>query len=580
MDKKAIEALTSFGMTEYEAKVYLALVVKGVQKASALADLSDIPRPHVYSVIKLLHEKGLIIIIPEKVAKYQALPLDTVINKLLDERMASIKSLESIGRDLSSMIKDKNAATNNDDIEKVQLYNGRWAIIDLLHKMMGRATSSCEIITNDKNFVLTAGAYEQDFATLGKKNVQARLLVPIEKDTFPMIGNLSRRALIRHLDSMDDLEMLDGGDLSGNTFLRVVVIDDAEVLFVRAPPGGGEESAIWTSQRELARMIRLMFKHMWRNAPDVDTKKNEIETGRKPEHLTPIYGDAELDRTIRMIMSRAKKDLSCVLSTEQLIYNLSTFVSASREMSVRGVKVRVLVPIKSKANRGDMLDSAQYDMVEAIKAMLAAGADVRHPLDESILRMVMGDDEVTFNLLGESLLTGGGNIGVYTNHQDSINRIKEYFDKLWGNSVDASERLHEISQSASKEILKDGEEGLKKYFERLSGLGMGHYAIKSSDQSSKTIVILCTDEADIRTAAKRANGLICDSARSAFRQFGEYIFDGARMECEEICCVTRGDSHCEFRLHSLTRESNVVGNELLKFFESIKSEKARENPKA
>ena len=90
MDKKAVEALTSFGLTEYEAKVYLTLVLKGVQKASALADMSDIPRPHVYSVIKLLHEKGLIIIIPEKVTKYQALPLDAVLNKLLEERMDSI----------------------------------------------------------------------------------------------------------------------------------------------------------------------------------------------------------------------------------------------------------------------------------------------------------------------------------------------------------------------------------------------------------------------------------------------------------------------------------------------------------
>ena len=87
IDKKAVSSLTSFCLTEYEAKVYLALATKGVQKASMLADVSDIPRPHVYSVIKLLHEKGLIIIIPEKVAKYQAVPIDTVLKKLLQDRM-------------------------------------------------------------------------------------------------------------------------------------------------------------------------------------------------------------------------------------------------------------------------------------------------------------------------------------------------------------------------------------------------------------------------------------------------------------------------------------------------------------
>ena len=194
MDKKAVEALTSFGLTEYEAKVYLTLVLKGVQKASTLADMSDIPRPHVYSVIKLLHEKGLIIIIPEKVTKYQALPLDIVLNKLLEERMESIRSLESIGKDLASLVREKGAPSEADDSEKVQLYSGRWAIVDLIHKMLGRANASCEIITNDKSFVLTAGAYESDLAGMDKKGVQARFLLPIEKDTLPMIDNLSRRA--------------------------------------------------------------------------------------------------------------------------------------------------------------------------------------------------------------------------------------------------------------------------------------------------------------------------------------------------------------------------------------------------
>ncbi len=356
MDKKAVEALTSFGLTEYEAKVYLTLVLKGVQKASALADMSDIPRPHVYSVIKLLHEKGLIIIIPEKVTKYQALPLDTVLKKLLEERMDSIKSLETIGKELVSQVQQKGTTAEKDDGEKVQLYSGRWVIVDLIHKMLGRATASCEIITNDKSFVKSVGAYEQDLAAAHKKGAKARFLLPIEKDTLPMIESLSRRATVRHLDSMENFGEFepDGSDVAGNTFLRVVVIDDTEVLFVRAQPGGGEESAIWTSQRELARMIRLMFRNMWRNAPDMAKKQVEIETGRKPEHLTPIYGDADMEKTLRMVLSHAQKELCCVLSGEQLIYNLNTLVTESRTMAGNGVKIMMLVSIRGNINRGNM----------------------------------------------------------------------------------------------------------------------------------------------------------------------------------------------------------------------------------
>ncbi|OPY28747.1 MAG: Sugar-specific transcriptional regulator TrmB [Methanocella sp. PtaU1.Bin125] len=580
MDKKAVEALTSFGLTEYEAKVYLTLVMKGVQKASALADMSDIPRPHVYSVIKLLHEKGLIIIIPEKVTKYQALPLDTVLKKLLEERMDSIKSLESIGKELISSVQQKGTAPEKDEIEKVQLYSGRWVIVDLIHKMLGRATASCEIITNDKSFVKTAGAYEQDLTAAHKKGVKTRFLFPIEKDTLPMIEGLSPRATVRHLDSMENFEEFepDGADAGGNTFLRVVVVDDTEVLFVRAQPGGGEESAIWTSQRELARMIRLMFRNMWRNAPDMAKKRIEIETGRKPEHLTPIYGDADMEKTLRMVLAHAEKELCCVLSGEQLVYNLNTLVTESRTLTGKGVKVMMLVSIRGNVNRSKVLASDRSEVASAVRALQSAGADVRHPLDESILLMVLNDDEVTFNLLGESVVSSaGGNIGVYTNHRDTIERIREYFERLWKNSVDASDRLRELDRVVSKEVMRDGEEGLKRYFERLSGLGKGHFAIESSDPERKTIEIICTDAADVREQMRReADSDICESVRGAFRKFGEFIYEGTKMACEETHCVSRGDPHCVFRLHPLEKPETPVGNDLLKFFESIKSGRSKE----
>jgi predicted hydrocarbon binding protein len=405
--------------------------------------------------------------------------------------------------------------------------------------------------------------------------------LPVERDTLPMIDNLSRRAEVRHLDSMDSLETFDGGDGSGNTFLRVVVIDDAEVLFVRAPPGGGDESAIWTSQKEMARMIRLMFRHMWESAPDEGTRKTEIETGRKPEHLTPIYGDAEMEKTLRMVLSRSKQELCCVLSGEQLVYNLNTLVTETRAASAKGVKVMMLVSIRSLANKGQMLGGIHGETADAVRALKTAGAEVRHPLDESILLMALNEDEVTFNLLGESAVSStGGNIGVYTNHRDTIERIRDHFGKLWRNSVDATDRLKEISLAVNKEVLKDGEEGLKRYFERLSGMGMGHFAIGSSDPDRKTIVIKCTDSAKARVAAKNgASSNICESARSAFKSFGEFVYQGTKMACEEVSCVGRGDDHCEFRLHPAEAEK-AVNNDLLKFFESIKSDRSREQPKA
>ncbi|MCD1293988.1 hypothetical protein CUJ83_03130 [Methanocella sp. CWC-04] len=585
LDNKAVEALTSFGLTEYEAKVYLTLVTKGTQKASVLADLSNIPRPHVYSVIKLLHEKGLITIIPEKVNKYQALPLESVISKLLEDRMESIRSLENIGKELAQRLGEKNNEQEADNGDKVRLYNGRWGIIHLIREMLGRVNSTCDFITNETGFVQSMSVYEHEMATLKKRNAELRLLLPIEKETLPSITKLSRIAAIRHLDSLDTLDsanILNGFDGSDSSFLRVVVIDNSEVLFVRSSDNDSEESAIWTSQKELARMIRLMLDHMWRSAPDIDTKSIEIETGRKPERLTPIYGDIEVEKVSRDIMSRARNRVCSVLSQDQLIYSLNMFIAETRALKNRGIIFQLLVPVKndiSDASRARLLMHNKNDISDAINALVSAGAEVRHPSEDTILRMVLGDEEVVFNILGESVTTSPGyTMGVYTNHQETINHIQDYFNKLWDSSMDARSRLEEINRFINKEVLRDGEEGLRKYFERLRELELGDFSIKSIDPMTKKIVVVCRDPRDDRIRAKNKKiENICESGRDALRSFAQYIYDGVKMDCVEIKCVDKGDEYCEFLLYPVDVESRRLGNELLQFFESLKSGRTKEN---
>jgi sugar-specific transcriptional regulator TrmB len=584
VDNKAVEALTSFGLTEYEAKVYLTLVTKGTQKASTLADMSNIPRPHVYSVIKLLHEKGLITIIPEKVNKYQALPIDTVLDKLLEDRQSSIKSLAAIGNELKERLQDRKKTPESESVEKVRLYNGHWAIIHLIREMLGKANVTCDFITNDTGFVHSIKVYEQELSALKKRGVQIRFLMPVEKDTVPIIQQLSGIGPVKHLDSLDSLdtvEILDKIDSLENAFLTVLVIDSSEILFIRSQPGEKEESGIWTSQKELARMIKLMFKHMWQSAPELQARTVELETGRKPELLTPVYGESEVNKIYRGIISRSMNRVCCIFSQDQLIYSLNMFLSESKLMKKRGINFQILMTLKKDGDisRSQAISHGLKDISEAVSALIKAGAEVRCPNDDVILRMVLGDDEAIFNLMGDSISSQGFNMGVYTNHNNTIGYIIEYFNKLWENSTDITKKFEEISYHISKEVLKDGEDGLRKYFERLNELRLGKFAIKNLESSSKRLTVICTDPPDVRKALKKEGGItgdVCNSGREALRSFAQYIYEGTRMDCVEVKCVDKGDDHCEFLIFPADSNKNVMGNELLKFFQSIKTEKTAE----
>ncbi len=98
MSRELYEILRRLGFTQYEAKVYISLLMRGTATASELSDLSNIPYTRVYDVLNQLEEKGLVAIIPGRPLKFEALDpeiaLSNYMAKLREELMIKIKELE------------------------------------------------------------------------------------------------------------------------------------------------------------------------------------------------------------------------------------------------------------------------------------------------------------------------------------------------------------------------------------------------------------------------------------------------------------------------------------------------------
>jgi sugar-specific transcriptional regulator TrmB len=56
--RKAVEVLGKVGLTQYEARAYIALVARGLGDAATLATAAGIPRTSAYKVLESLAEKG------------------------------------------------------------------------------------------------------------------------------------------------------------------------------------------------------------------------------------------------------------------------------------------------------------------------------------------------------------------------------------------------------------------------------------------------------------------------------------------------------------------------------------------
>jgi len=59
-EAELVETLKRYGLSPYQASAYVALVNRGTVAAQDVADVSDVPRPRVYDVVRDLESKGFV----------------------------------------------------------------------------------------------------------------------------------------------------------------------------------------------------------------------------------------------------------------------------------------------------------------------------------------------------------------------------------------------------------------------------------------------------------------------------------------------------------------------------------------
>src|ERR1044072_3800773 len=95
-NNKILGGLEELGLSNYEASAYFGLLGKGLITANDLAYSSGLPRTKIYSILKRLERKKLVIISNQKPLMFRALsPANTFGNLLLkhEEKINGLRKL-------------------------------------------------------------------------------------------------------------------------------------------------------------------------------------------------------------------------------------------------------------------------------------------------------------------------------------------------------------------------------------------------------------------------------------------------------------------------------------------------------
>jgi sugar-specific transcriptional regulator TrmB len=111
--EEKVLALTHFGRTPLQAKVYLAFLDHGESSAGMAAKNSGIARQEVYRIINELLDHGLLRLIIAKPTRYEPISLEVAITLFLNEKRKRIGELESSAVELMKRDSQNNGKTKS-----------------------------------------------------------------------------------------------------------------------------------------------------------------------------------------------------------------------------------------------------------------------------------------------------------------------------------------------------------------------------------------------------------------------------------------------------------------------------------
>jgi HTH-type transcriptional regulator, sugar sensing transcriptional regulator len=261
VDDQLVRTLSDLGLTNYEARVYLALTRRGSSTAAETARVAGIPRQRIYDVLSSLVTRGLASSRPGQVTKYVATAPSEAVERLVSDHRNRLEQLERESRVLAESLTPAFDAgqAHTDPLEYIEVLRDTRAI----NQRFGELQAGIE----HEILVFTKPPY----ATPPEENVEG-LQVTQSHDVYA----------VYEFSIFDDPENVAGvrqfvqaGEQARfveELPLKLVIIDERIVLFGMEDPvaAGTELTMLVVEHPALAHVLKVAFMQVWGTGMDFD----------------------------------------------------------------------------------------------------------------------------------------------------------------------------------------------------------------------------------------------------------------------------------------------------------------------
>ena len=219
-----LKKIRDFGLNSYEAKIWTALLSRGVSTAGELSDIAGVPRSRSYDVLESLEKKGFIIMKIGKPIKYIALPPEEVVERVKKKVSLQAEEQTKILEQLrgSELLKELNLLhTQGVDMinpsELTGVIKGRNQIYNHLNTMMKNAKKSIVLMTTEDGLIRKHKHLGKTLKKAKEKGVNIKILAPLTNKSKEVVKDLKKFS-----------DVLNTKGHNG----RFCIIDDKELAFM------------------------------------------------------------------------------------------------------------------------------------------------------------------------------------------------------------------------------------------------------------------------------------------------------------------------------------------------------------
>ena len=254
--KEFLTKLKDFGINSYEAKIWTALLSRGVSTAGELSDIANVPRSRSYDVLESLEKKGFVIMKIGKPIKYIAVPPNEVLERVkknikdyADKTVSMIDELKNseILTDLVSL--HENGISMIDPTDMSGSLKGRENLYDQIITMIKEAEDTIIIATTAAGLERKANYLQRALRKAHERGVKIMISVSNIKDS-DAIKELRKIAEIKDLK-------LDA---------RFCIVDNQSVMFMLAHDKDihpNYDVGIWVTTELFASALVQLFNAAW-----------------------------------------------------------------------------------------------------------------------------------------------------------------------------------------------------------------------------------------------------------------------------------------------------------------------------